>query len=112
MFQRPRWTRHTRGQGIRCPPCAFVLLDAAAQLANDPTVQGEAWRVFLLLLSLMDDDNRIVVHNSKLAGYLQMHRQGVSRGLTTLARVGCVRRDTTGTGCQVSTQVASRYLVT
>ena len=91
MFHRPRWTRYTSGQGIRYQPCAFVLLDAAAQLANEPAVQGEAWRVFLLLLSLIGDDNRVVVHNSELAGYLQVPRQGVSRGLTTLARVGCVR---------------------
>src|SRR2546426_9746790 len=112
--RRRPWTRRRVHRVLCCPPFAFIFLDAAGQLANNPSIQGEDWRVLLLLLSLIDDDNRVVVHATQLAGSLQVPRQSVWRALTKLVETGMVRRGSQGTPglYQVSEHVAIRGLVT
>lgn len=99
---------------VGCPPHVCVYLNAARQLATKPSFKGEAWRVLLLLLSVLDDDNRVVVHSAQVAALLHVPRQSVWRALTTLAEAGIVQRgpqDTPGL-YQMSAQLARRYHVT
>ncbi len=107
MRRRP-WRRHPV---VCCPPHVRLYLDAAGQLANDPSIQGEAWRALLLLLSLVDDDNRAVVSTTELAGHLTMPRQNIWRAMTQLAQVDCVRRVFPRL-YQLSPHVANRSLLT
>jgi DNA-binding IclR family transcriptional regulator len=99
---------------VCCPPHVRLYLDTVGQLANNSAIQGEAWRVLLLLLSVLDDDNRVVVHNAQWAASLPMPRHSVWRALTRLVETGMVQRgpqDTLGL-YQVSQHLASRGLAT
>jgi biotin operon repressor len=111
MRRRP-WSRRRVERLVHFPPYVRLDLWQVSQLANNPSLQGEAWRVLLLLLSLLDDENEIVVTTTDLAVRLTVPRQNIWRALTTLARAGCVLRATTDSGIQVSPQVAGRCLMT
>jgi hypothetical protein len=81
------------------------------QLAHDPALQQEAWRVLVLLLSTLGDDQRILVLPTAQARVLQVPRQNIWRALTTLARAQCVARVAPGLPAtyQVSPLLASRW---
>jgi len=106
MRRRP-WPRRQVDCLVRCPLHTRLFLDAAGQLANNPSIQGEAWRVLLLLLSLVDGENRAVVPTAELAARLTVPRQNIWPAMTQLAQAGCLRRVSPGT-YQVSPQAASR----
>ena len=109
-----RWPRRRVHRLVCCPPHVCVYLDAAGQLATNPSIQGEAWRVLLLLLSFIDDDNSVVVHTAQVADALHVPRQSVWRALTTLGATGIVQRGPQSTPglYQVSEQLARRCHVT
>ena len=112
--RRRPWPRRPVNRSVCCPPHVCVYLDAARQLANNPSIQGETWRVLLLLLSVHDDDNSVVVHTAQVAASLHVPRQSVWRALTKLGETGIVQRGPQGTRglYQVSEQLASRCHVT
>ena len=110
MRRRP-WPRRRVERLVHFPPYVRLDLWQVGHLANNPSLQGEAWRVLLLLLSLLDDENEVVVSTTDLALRLAVPRQNIWRALATLARVGCVLRATTDSGIQVSPQVAGWCLM-
>jgi predicted transcriptional regulator len=65
-------------------------------------------------LSVLDDDNKVVVHTAQAADALHVPRQSVWRALTTLVETGVVQRGLQGTPglYQVSAQLARRCHVT
>jgi DNA-binding IclR family transcriptional regulator len=99
---------------VGCPTHVCVYLDAVRHLATNPAIQGEAWRVLLLLLSVLDDDNKVVMHSAQVAALLHVPRQSVWRALTTLGETSIVRRGPQGMPglYQVSQQLARRCHVT
>jgi biotin operon repressor len=115
VFPRPSlrhcsWSSRRVHRVVGCPPHVRVFLDAAGQLAHDQSIQGEAWRVLLLLLSLVDDDHRVIVSTAALAAHLTMPRQNIWRALTTLAQAGYVQRNSQDVGIQLRPHMVNRSL--
>ncbi len=62
-----------------------VNQDALAEIAADPDLGLEAWRVFAYLNSRLDFENLIVVPQVEIATALRMKRQSVGRAIKLLA---------------------------
>lgn len=63
----------------------MTFQDSLAELAKDPDLKGEHWRVYSYLVSQLDFDNFIQISQKEIADTLNMNKSNVSQAIKLLS---------------------------